>query len=201
MSTEANKLRSVTIATTTAAVILCALGQANATLVYFDTSDPFVHPGETISVRIYTEYMTDYIRMARISNNVAGSVTNLYLNPNYYPPLNVGSPVPVGQVLIVDVSSGIPAISPQVSGVLYSFDYKVPKEVVHGQVINIFPDPSSYNKVYVTNFGLVTPDSLSLIVVPEPGTILFLIIAGLVVTRRSRERRCPTSPITNRNTH
>jgi hypothetical protein len=131
--------------------------------------------------------------MDRISNDVAGIAGNLYLNPNYNPPLNDGRLINMGGVLIEDVTTGIAPYYPAVSGVLYSFDYKVPEEAVPGQVINIFADPScgAINVVSVYDSGrkFVTPESLSLSVIPEPATVLFLIV-GIGVIRAIR----PKSP-------
>ena len=79
------------ILTIFAAVMLFGVPVANATpVVFFDTEDPQVVPAETISVTIFSTLLTDHIRMDRISDADFGIASNLYLNPDYNPPLNAG---------------------------------------------------------------------------------------------------------------
>ncbi|KKL81124.1 hypothetical protein LCGC14_1997930, partial [marine sediment metagenome] len=52
-------------------------------VVYFDTADPMVEPGEIISVSIFSTEPTVSIRMDRISDADFGMASNLYLNPGY----------------------------------------------------------------------------------------------------------------------
>jgi hypothetical protein len=172
-------------------VLMFASNVSQAALVFFDTADPEVLPGETISVTIFSTVDTDSIRMDRISDADAGIASNLYLNPNYDLPLNEGVVVNENGVLIEDVNTGITLAFPAVSGVLYSFDYLVPM-AQPGHIITIFADPSndSVNEVwYDIGSGLesITPEALSLTVVPEPATIYLLLIGGLVALRKLQQ--------------
>lgn len=165
--------------------ILFVANVSQAALVFFDTADPLVEPGETISVTIFSTVETEFIRMDRISDDAGGTASNLYLNPNYNgPTFSEGTAVNSGGVLIEGVIGGeiTPAL-PTISGVLYSFDYTVPVDVLYAQIINIFPDPSNgaINQVYTSEY--VTPDNLSLTVVPEPGSIVLLGLGSLLLAR------------------
>ena len=167
------------------------LPKTQAAVVFFDTADPFVMPGETISVSIFSTCVTDHIRMDRISDADFGMASNLYLNPNYILPLNEGIVVNEGGVLIEGVSTGVVPIGPSVAGVLYSFDYKVPSIAV-GHMLTIFADPSggAINQVYLydsDSWKYVTPESLTLTVVPEPGSVLLFGI-GFLFLRKDRRR-------------
>ena len=165
-----------------------------AAVVYFDTADPLVLPGETISVSIFSDLDTVGIMMTRISDNGGGVASNLYLNPGYdYAPFfSAGTAINTGGVLIEYVRGELATPgSPTVSGILYSFDYTVSGTAVNGQFISIFPDFSggAINEVDVPGIVEgVTPDSLTLTIVPEPTTILLLGIGGLVLARRNRQR-------------
>jgi hypothetical protein len=175
------------------AVILPAANVSQAEVVFFDTADPMVVPGETISVSIFSTVETDSIRMDRISDADFGIASNLYLNPGYNPPLEAGAIVNEGGVLIEDVSTGMTPAFPAVSGVLYSFDYTVPA-AEFGHIITIFADPSddAVNHVFARvddDLVYVMPDSLTLTVVPEPATIYLLLIGGLVAVRKLQQRR------------
>jgi hypothetical protein len=175
-------------------ILVMVLGKsANATpVVFFDTEDPLVLPGETISVSIFSTVLTDHIRMDRISDADSGIAENLYLNQDYNPPLIEGVAINEGGVLIEGVSTGIYPACPAVSGVLYSFDYTVSEEVMYGEIINIFADSSdgAINQVYVDDSGwkYVTPESLSLTIVPEPATICLLAMGSPLLTRKSKQR-------------
>jgi hypothetical protein len=175
------------------AVILFSANVSQAAVVYFDTPDPIVEPGETISVSIFSTVETDSIRMDRISDADFGIASNLYLNPNY--PLgsgyNEGLLVNNSGVLIEGIKAGIGL--PQwsgISGILYSFDYLVPI-APFGHTIIIFADLSdgAVNEVFCNVGGdlvYVTPESLSLTVVPEPGTILLLVIGSFLFVRKKQ---------------
>ncbi len=174
-------------------VILFAV-TSQATVVYFDTADPMVEPGETISISIFSTVETDSIRMDRISDSDFGTAGNLYLNPDY--PLgsgyNEGVVVNNNGVLIegIKASIGLPVWS-GVSGVLYSFDYLVPMASI-GHTITIFADPSdgAINEVFCNVAGdlvYITPESLTLTVIPEPGTV-FLFGLGILFVRKTKQR-------------
>lgn len=169
-----------------AVVILLAVSEVQAALVFFDTADPVVMPRETISVSIFSTEPTFSIRMDRISDDGSGTASNLYLNPDYAYGLyfDEGVAINSGGILIEGVRGGVfPPVSPTVSGVLYSFDYTLPIGAAQGQVINIFADPSggAINEIGVIAMGYVTPESLSLTVVPEPGTILLFGLGALLM--------------------
>ncbi len=173
-----------------AAVILSGVSVSQAAVVFFDTADPMVEPGETISVSIFSTVATDSIRMDQISDADFGVASDLYLNPNYNSPLNEGSLVNTGGVLIEGVSTAMITAFPAVSGVLYSFDYLVPM-ASPGHIITIFADPSNDAVNYVLcDIGLgltpITPESLSLTIVPEPTTIVLLAMGGLLLARERR---------------
>jgi hypothetical protein len=160
--------------------------------IFFDTPDPFVAPGETISVEIFSTVITDHIRMDRISDDGNGSASNLFVNPDYNPPLNAGVPINESGILIEWVSTGIMPDSPEVSGSLYNFDYTVSLGAVDGQLISIFADPSggAINQIYAnipTGWEYVTPESLTLTIIPEPATF-FLLGGGLLLVRRIRQK-------------
>jgi len=174
-----------------AVVILLKASVLQAAAVYFDTVDPIVMPGETIYVSIFSTVETDRIRMDRISDADFGIASNLYLNPGYPQgsDFNEGDLVNSEGVLIEGIRAGIglPVWS-GVSGVLYSFDYLVSMAAQPGHTITIFADPSNnaINEVFCDVDGdlvYVTPESLSLTVVPEPGTISLLGL-GLLLTRK-----------------
>jgi len=154
--------------------------------IFFDTADPFVAPRETISVDIFSTVITDHIRMDRISDDGSGSASNLLLNPGYNPPLNAGVSINEGGVLIEGISTGIIPDSPEISGILYSFDYTVSLGAVDGQLISIFADPSggAINQIYAnlpTGWEYVTPESLTLTVIPEPTSLLLIGFGGLLL--------------------
>jgi hypothetical protein len=163
---------------------------ADAAVVYFDTANPNVLPGETISVTIFSTVETDRIRMDRISDADFGIASNLYLNPGYDPPLNEGVVVNESGVLIEGVNTGISSNFPAVYGVLYSFDYTVPS-AEFGQIITIFADSSygAVNQVWCDiGIGLdpIAPEALSLTVVPEPASIVLLGLGLLLVRKIKR---------------
>jgi hypothetical protein len=168
------------------------VSNAAAGVVYFDTANPLVLPGETISVSIFSDLDTVGIMMTRISDNGGGVASNLYLNPgyDYAPVFSAGTAINTSGVLIEYVRGELATPgSPTVSGILYSFDYTVSSSAVNGQLISIFPDSSGggINEVDIPGISDgVTPDSLSLSVVPEPVTILLLGMGGLVLARRER---------------
>jgi hypothetical protein len=153
---------------------LSAPASASA-VVYFDTADPLVRPGQTISISIFSTVETDSIRMGRISDADFGIASNLYVNPDYPEGsgFNIGNIINSGGVLIEGVRAGIglPQFS-AATGVLYSFDYLVP-QASPGHTITIFADPSALNQVWVDIDGLepVTPDTLTLTIVAEPTTL------------------------------
>ena len=130
-----------------------------------------------------------------VSDADFGTASNLYLNPNYSTPLDEGIVVNISGVLIEGVSTGITPIFPAVSGVLYSFDYTVSEEAAYGQIISLFADLSggAINEVWC-NIGpgfrleAITPESLSLTVVPEPITIVLLGTGSLLLARRNKRR-------------
>lgn len=165
--------------------ILFVSNVSQAALVYFDTADPLVLPGETISVTIFSIKLTEFIRMDKISDDAGGMASNLYLNPNYNGPVfNEGTAVNIGGVLIEGVRGGeVTPDTPTVSGVLYSFDYTVSEEAMYGQIVSIFADSSggAINQVYTSEY--LTPESLTLTVVPEPATLFLLSIGGLLLAR------------------
>jgi hypothetical protein len=163
-----------------------------AAVVYFDTDNPFVIPSETILVSIFSTVETDSIRMDKISDDVGGTASNLYLNPNYDTPLNPGIIVNTGGILIEGVSTGITPAFPAVSGVLYSFDYTVPL-VSSGTVITIFANPSNgaVNEVRAKigpGLTAITPESLSITVVPEPAALLVFAGGGFILLRLRRKK-------------
>jgi hypothetical protein len=132
--------------------------------------------------------------MDRISDADFGIASNLYLNPDYPPGsgYNEGVAVNNNGVLIEGIKAGIglPVWS-GVSGVLYSFDYLVPI-APFGHTITIFADPSggAVNQVWCDiGPGLepITPESLTLTVVPEPGTIL-LFGLGMLLVRKTKQQ-------------
>ena len=177
------------------AVSLLAFGipipKAQAAVVFFDTDDPFVMPGETISISIFSTVETDSIRMDRISDDGFGEASNLYLNPNYDAPLDEGDVVNENGVLIEGISTGIVPTFPAVSGILYSFDYLVPMSSP-GHTITIFADCSNgaVNQVLCDigpGLDPITPDSLSLTVIPEPVTIA-LFGLGMLFLRKDRRQ-------------
>ena len=170
--------------------VLALSATASASVVvYFDTADPLVRPGQTISISIFSTVETDNIRMGRISDGDFGIASNLWLNPNYNTPLNPGVIINTGGILIEGVSSGVLPVSPAVSGVLYTFNYLVPQASA-GHTITIFGDPShgAINQVWVhSGPGLepVTPDSLTLTIIPEPCTLVLLGIGGFFLNPRT----------------
>ncbi len=182
--------RKITIQSVVVLMVFNLVGIAAAVpVVFFDTADPFVAAGETISINIFSTVETDRIWMGRISDGGGGTASNLYLNSNYNPPLNEGTLINENGILIEGISSGVSVIFPAVSGILYSFDYTVSEGVVEDQVITIFADSSggAINYVY-SDLGIgldpVTPQSLSLTVVPEPGTLFLLGLGSLLLRRR-----------------
>jgi len=172
-------------------VVLFASGVSQAALVYFDTDDPFVLPGETISVNIFSTVETDSIRMDRISDADFGIASNLYLNPDFGTwEFDEGTLVNSGGILIEDIKGGWTPASPAISGVLYSFDYLVPMAST-GHTITIFADSSgdAVNHVLaLVNDDLVyiTPESLTLTVVPEPTAILLLSFGTLFLRKHEK---------------
>jgi hypothetical protein len=177
------------------ALILFSSNVSLAEAVFFDTADPMVEPGETISINIFSTVETDSIRMDRISDADFGIASNLYLNPNYPPGsgYNEGVLVNNSGVLIEGIKAGIglPLWS-GVSGILYSFDYLVPISPF-GHTITIFADPSdgAVNEIFCDVDGdlvYLTPDSLTLTVVPEPSSLL-LLGAGFIRLFLKRARK------------
>ena len=174
------------------AVILFAVSMSQASLVFFDTADPFVLPGETISISIFSTVETSAIRMDRISDDGGGTAGNLYLNPgyNWAEVFNEGTIINIGGVLIENVRGELETtISPTVSGLLYSFDYTVSEEVMPSQIISIFADPSggAINEINVVGMiDNVTPESLTLTVVPEPTTFLLLGFGTLFLRKHKK---------------
>jgi len=154
--------------------------------IFFDTPDPFVGPGETVTVSIFSDVITDHIRMDRISDDGGGFASNLFLNPGYIHPLNAGIPINMGGVLIEGFSSEQAPDTPAISGVLYSFDYTVNFGAFEGQLISIFADPSggAVNQIYAylpTGWEYVTPESLTLTVIPEPTSFLLVGLGGMLL--------------------
>lgn len=185
-------MKTAIITVVIAIMLLGASSLADAALVYFDTADPLVLPGETISVSIFSTVETDSIRMDRISDADFGIASNLYLNPDYNPPLNEGVVVNMAGVLIEGVSTGIVPDFPAVSGVLYSFDYLVPMGPP-GHIITIFADSSNgaVNEVWCDigpGLDPITPEALSITIVPEPASIFLLAMGGLLLTRKTKKR-------------
>jgi hypothetical protein len=163
--------------------------KAQAAVVFFDTNAPFVLPGETISISIFSTEPTSGIRMDRISDDAMGGADNLYLNPGYdwMEVFNEGIAVNVDGVLIESVRGELetPSSLP-VSGLLYSFNYTVSKEVMYGDIINIFADSSggAINEVDVIGMiDNVTPKSLAVTVIPEPCSIFLLGLGVLFVEK------------------
>lgn len=168
------------------------LGERAVAEIFFDTADAFVAPGETISVSIFSTVITDHIRMDKISDDGNGFASNLFLNPGYNLPLNTGAPINEGGVLIEGVSTGQVPDTPAISGVLCSFDYTVNFGAFEGQLISIFADSSggAINQIYAnlpTSWEYVTPESLTLTIIPEPATF-FLLGGGLLLVRRIRQK-------------
>ena len=127
--------------------------------------------------------------MDRISDADFGIASNLWLNPNYNSPLEAGVIINTGGILIEGVNSGMLPDFPAVAGILYSFDYLVPQATL-GHTITIFGDPSrgAINQVWVDiGPGLepVTPDSLTLTIIPEPCTLVLLGIGGFFLNPRT----------------
>jgi len=179
-------------------ILLFSLTPVRAALVYFDTDDPFVLPGETISISIFSTVETIEIQMDRIGDNGGGIASNLYLNPGYeFEALfNEGVAINSGGVLIEDVRGSIGLDAPYVSGILYSFDYTVSLEAVNEQTISIFADLSggAINEINIIGPGdNVIPESLTLTVVPEPTTLLLLAFGTLFL--RKHEKQKPNSLI------
>lgn len=182
---EAILLRLMTIM-----VLACTARSWADPVVYFRTDNPDVVAGQTISVEIFTTLTTGDLRIDRISDDAGGLASNLWLNPGYHPPLESGTIVNFDNVLIEDISSYVGAIFPAVTDVLYSFDYTVP-QVPTGTQIDIFCDPSdgAVNRVFCnlgSDFGYVTPDSLTIEVVPEPASILLFGLSLQLLRRRPR---------------
>jgi len=177
------------------AVILLGTSVSQATVVFFDTANPMVMPGETISVAIFSTVITTQIRMDRISDADFGIASNLYLNPEYDSGgvFNEGTAVNSSGVLIEGVLTLAPPGPPEVSGVLYSFDYLVPI-APPGHIISIFADPSegAINEISCfvdSSYVRLTPESLTLTVIPEPATIVLLGIGGFLLGRKNRQRQ------------
>jgi len=185
------KIITTVIAVLTSGMVLSK--PADATVVFFDTADPLVMPGETISVSIFSTVQTEGIRMDRISDADFGTASNLYLNPDYGSwQFSEGIAVNSGGVLIEGVRGGWAPASHVVPGVLYSFDYLIPPAPL-GHTITIFADPSNNAVNHVlcwvnSDLVYVTPESLSLTVVPEPITIVLLGMGGLLLARRTKRR-------------
>ncbi len=104
---------------------------------------------------------------------------------------NEGVMVNDSGILIEGIRAGIgSSVWSGVSGVLYSFDYLVPMAQL-GHTITIFADTSNgaINEVFVGGdiWDYVTPDSLTLTVVPEPGTMVLLSI-GILLAKKSNQR-------------
>ena len=88
---------------------LCMLPSERAEAeIFFDTADPFVAPGETISVDIFSTVITDHIIMDKISDDGSGSASNLFLNPGYISPLNAGFTTNESGVLIPPIGAMVP---------------------------------------------------------------------------------------------
>jgi hypothetical protein len=169
------------------AVLVLAASVSQASVVFFDTADPMVMPGETISVTIFSTVITTQIRMDRISDADSGTASNLYLNPGYYEIISEGTLVNTNGILIEDVLTLAPPVPPEISGVLYSFDYTVPI-APFGHTITIFGDPSdeAINQIscFVDNdYVRLTPESLTLTVIPEPTSIVLLGIGSLLLAK------------------
>ena len=186
--------RKIVIQSVVALMVFNLVGIAAAVpVVFFDTADPFVVAGETISINIFSTVETDRIRMDRISDDGGGIADNLWINPDYDPPLNEGTLINENGVLIEGVSNAITPNFPAVTGILYSFDYTVSEDVVNSQLITIFADSSggAINYVFcdlpLGQDPYVTPQSLSLMVVPEPVTIVLLGLGSLLLRRKNRQ--------------
>ena len=170
-----------------ALIVAGCLPQVYGSVVYFDTANPSVQAGETISVAIFSTEGTNEIRMDKISDNAGGTASNLWINPTYANIVSSGTLVNSGNVLIKDIKTLPPPVAPQVWGTLYTFDYLVPN-VSYGTTITIFADSSNgaINYVYVTELfdSFVTPESLTLTVVPEPASILLFLLGAVTVKLR-----------------
>ena len=169
-------------------VAACSV-QSYGSVVYFDTANPNVQPGETISVAIFSEVITTRIQMDRISDTHGGTASNLWLNPEYHSG-NSGTLVNSENVLIENAYSLIIPLEAQVSGNLYTFDYLVPN-VLYGTAITIFADSTggATNLVYTSISGSgdsYPPDSLTLMVVPEPASILFFLLGAVAVNCKKK---------------
>ena len=165
------------------------LPKAQAAVVYFDTDDTFVVPGETISVSIFSTVSADRIRMDRISDADFGIASYLYLNPDFFAIVSEGTAVNTDGILIEGIMTDIVPAWSDVWGVLYSFDYLVPM-APPGHTITIFADSSenTINEIFCDvggNLVYVTPESLTLTVVPEPATML-LFGLGVLLLRKKR---------------
>jgi len=163
-------------------LLACAARSWADPVVCFRTDNPDVIAGQTISVEIFATVTTSHVRIDRISDDAGGLAGNLWLNPDYREPLDLGTIVNFDNVLIEEISSYITSISPEVTGVLYSFDYTVPL-VATGTQIDIFCDSSegAINYVWCDGLDPVTPENLTINVVPEPSSFLLLSLSMLLL--------------------